>query len=111
MIDFLLVLMYIAVIATLVVTGWSAARSLSLRDHSQRVVNNIPVRRIAWATAALFFLLLIVGFLVGSSAPMTVNGEDYSRWFWLKVSDMFIFTSALLIIIAAVLVVASKRHF
>ena len=48
---------------------------------------------------------LLLFFLVGSSQPMRINGISYTDSFWLKVSDMFIYTS-LLMIIAGMCVVA-----
>ena len=44
--------------------------------------------------------IFIVAFLVASGTAMSVNGKAYPDWFWLKVSDMFIYTSVLLLAIA-----------
>lgn len=46
------------------------------------------------------FGLLVIGFAVGSSTPMLVNGNDYNDWFWLKLSDMFVLASVILLIAA-----------
>jgi len=43
-------------------------------------------------------LLLLVTFLLGSSDPVVTNGERFADVFWLKATDMFIYTSILLII-------------
>ena len=40
----------------------------------------------------LFYLLL------GGSAPMLINGENYADWLWLKLSDMFVITSLLMLV-------------
>ena len=102
MIDFLLIVIYLCLGVTVGLSVWSAIHGLSRRDKSQRVVNHIPVARIALATVALLVLLLLITFLLGSSSPMSVNGERYDYWFWLKASDMFIATALLLIFVAIV---------
>jgi hypothetical protein len=50
-------------------------------------------------------LLLVLTFLFGSPAPMTINGKQYAQTLWLKTADMFIFT-ALAMLVAAVAAVA-----
>jgi len=50
-------------------------------------------------------LLLVLTFLFGSSAPMTINGKQYAQTLWLKTADMFIFT-ALAMLVAAIAAVA-----
>ena len=47
---------------------------------------------------ASFFVTLIVTFLLGSSDPVITNGERFADVFWLKATDMFIYTSILLLI-------------
>ncbi|MCR4852317.1 MAG: hypothetical protein K5893_01845 [Prevotella sp.] len=107
MVDFLLIVMYLALVATLVLAVWSAWHSMKRRDKSQRVVNRIPVMRIVYIVIALLVGLLLLTFLCGSSSPMAVNGDRYDTWFWLKASDMFIVTAIVLIFIAIVGVVIS----
>lgn len=36
--------------------------------------------------------------LLGGSAPMLINGENYADWLWLKLSDMFVITSLLMLV-------------
>jgi hypothetical protein len=43
-------------------------------------------------------LCLVVTFLLGSSSPVMTNGQPFTSKFWLKATDMFIYTSILLII-------------
>ena len=107
MVDLLLIVMYLALAAALVLAFWSAGRSMRRRDKSQRVVNRIPVMRVVCITVALLVVLLVSTFLCGSSAPMAINGHRYDTWFWLKASDMFIFTAIALMIVAVVGVVVS----
>jgi protein-S-isoprenylcysteine O-methyltransferase Ste14 len=69
------------------------------------VVNNVPAARIAYIISGSVVLLLVLTFLLGSSAPMTINGEQYAQTLWLKTADMFIYT-ALIMLIAAIVAVA-----
>lgn len=111
MIDFLLIIMYLALAGAIGFSVWSAIRSLSRRDKSQQVVNRIPVARIAFGTVALLVVLLLITFLFGSASPMSVNGESFDKWFWLKASDMFIATALLLMLLAVVGVVLGITGF
>lgn len=62
------------------------------------------MRKIGYSVAGGTFFILLLTFLLGSSAPMKINGADFTDAFWLRVSDMFV-SSSLLLIVAAVAVV------
>ena len=67
-------------------------------SRSEAVVNGVPVRRIFRITWIGLFALLVLTFALGSSAPMLINGENYADWLWLKLSDMFVITSLLMLL-------------
>jgi Na+/melibiose symporter-like transporter len=100
LIDIELVVMYLVILVTAVVTVGSVIRSLRLRDKSQNSVNNIPVTKIAYVVAALLVVCLLITFLTGSSKPIRLGENMFTNTFWLKATDMFIYSSAILIIIA-----------
>ncbi|WP_455094516.1 hypothetical protein [Prevotella koreensis] len=75
------------------------------RDKSAAVVNNVPAARIAYMVAGGVALALVLTFLLGSSAPMSINGSPYAHTLWLKTADMFIYT-AIAMLVAAVVAVA-----
>ena len=52
------------------------------------------------ATKLWLILLAVLGltFLLGGSDPMLINGENYADWLWLKLSDMFVITSLLMLL-------------
>ena len=56
--------------------------------------------------------IVVFSFLVASGREMLVNGRPYGYWFWLKVSDMFIYTSVILLLvtIAAAIYGATKYY-
>ena len=98
--DVLIVLMVLVLLLALCMIGFSAWRSHRSGSRQDAVVNGVPARKIARITWFSTFGLLVIGFAVGSSTPMLVNGNDYNDWFWLKLSDMFVLASVMLLIAA-----------
>ena len=96
--DIMLWLMYIAVAAALIVTVVSVVRTVRLRTKDDEVVNGVPRTRMAWIVVVAFLLCLVLTFLLGSSEPVRTNGKLFTDAFWLKATDMFIYTSLILII-------------
>jgi uncharacterized membrane protein len=106
--DIMLWLMYIAVVVALVVTVVSVAKTVRLRTKDDEVVNGVPRTRMAWVVGVAFLLCLVLTFVLGSSEPVKTNGELFTDTFWLKATDMFIYTSLILIIGCFVGVVLSR---
>ena len=96
--DLMLWLMYFAVIAAIAVTIASVVKTLRMRTKDDEVVNGVPQARITWTTAFCFVVCLAVTWLLGSSRPLLTNGQLFTSTFWLKTTDMFIYTSIILII-------------
>lgn len=99
-IDILLYIIYGMTLIALGLTVWSGVRSMRQQDKSDTRSNGIPVRRIALITVALLVVTLLLTCLLASTSPLTINGKPFSDKFWLRVSDMFINTSLILIIVA-----------
>ena len=91
-------LMYITVAVALIVTVVSVIKTVRLRTKDDEVVNGVPRTRMAWVVVVAFLLCLVLTFLLGSSEPVRTNGELFTDTFWLKATDMFIYTSLILII-------------
>lgn len=96
--DVMLWLMYIAVFIAIAVTIGSVVKTLKMRTKEDEVVNGVPQTRIAWTTAGCFLLCMVITWLIGSSEPLLTNGELFTSTFWLKTTDMLIYTSIILII-------------
>ena len=96
--DIMLWLMYIAVAAALIVTVVSVLKTVRFRTKDDEVVNGVPRTRMAWIVGIAFLLCLVLTFLLGSSEPVRTNGKLFTDTFWLKATDMFIYTSLILII-------------
>lgn len=98
--DVLLVYMYLLLAVAIVACGVSVAHGLKRRDASEAVTNGVPASRIARGSVALLVCSLLLTFVFGSSEPLKVNGVDFIDTFWLKATDMFIYTSVILIVVA-----------
>ena len=101
-------LMYIAIAVAIIVTIVSVTRTVRLRTKDEEVVNGVPRTRMAWVVVVSFLLCLVLTFLLGSSEPVRTNGALFTDTFWLKATDMFIYTSLILIIGCFVGVVLSR---
>lgn len=97
----LLIAIYVLLAVALLVVGWSALRSLR-RNRSEAVSNGLPVRRMAWGVVALVVVVLVLTCLLASTKPMVINGHTFDNSFWLRISDMLISTSLILIGIAVI---------
>ena len=100
--------LYVLLAVAVVVTAWSAFRSVRMQDPSERIQHGVPTRRIAWFTAAALLLVMLLAWLVGSTKAIYVNGREYNDAFWLRTSDMFIYATAVLLVVAGVCVAVSQ---
>lgn len=97
----LLVFIYLLVAVAVGVAAVSVWHGLKQRDKGELTVNGIPAGKIAVGTAALLVLSLVLTFALGGSSPITVNGKVFADGFWLRLTDMFINTTIVLVIVAA----------
>lgn len=100
-VELLLDSIYILLAMAVMLTGWSAVRSVRLRK-GQHEGGGVPVRGIAWGVFALLVLTLGATALLADVSPMTINGHLYDNATWLRVSDMLINTSAVLMLVAII---------
>lgn len=109
--NLIIILSYLLIIGTLALTIFSLVMAYRNRNKSAAVVNNVPAARIAYIISGGVVALLILTFLFGSSAPMVINGEQYTQTLWLKTADMFIFTAiAMLVVAIAAVAYSSIKH-
>ena len=60
------------------------------------------------ATLVGTLLLALLTFLLGSSAPMHVNGQLFDNGFWLRAADMFIVTSGVMLLAGGIVYAYSE---
>ncbi len=101
---------YLLLIAVVGLTAWSALRTVRLRK-GQDGEERIPARGIAWGVAALLVLTLSATALLADTTPLTINGKTFSDTFWLRVSDMLINTSGVLMLVAIVCALFGMRRW
>ena len=106
--DVMLGLMYLMVAAALGVTAYSVWHGMRTRRKGDDIINGVPAGWIGWCVAICFVVCLAVTFLLGSSAPVVTNGVQFTNVFWLKLTDMFIYTSILLILGCFVSAIVSR---
>ena len=94
--DVLIFLMWLFLIGGIGLAVYSMVKDYR-SSKSEAVVNGVPVRRIFRITWLTLLAVLILTFLLGGSDPMLINGENYADWLWLKLSDMFVITSLLML--------------
>jgi len=87
MIDAILYIIYALLLVVVVLTLWSALRRVRITPLMIGV------------SAGLIVLLLLTYFLADTT-PLMINGQEYADLFWLRVSDMLIWTSIVLMIVA-----------
>lgn len=109
--DVVMVLMMLMVAASAALVVWAVARHFKTANRKEKYDNNIPVRRLGLCVSGGTVAALVITFALGSSAPMKINGTEYADAFWLRVSDMFVCTSALLILAAAAAVVYGSTKY
>ena len=96
--DVVLWLMYLMIAAAVGVTAFSVWHGMRNRRKGDDIINGVPAGRIGWCVAIALVACLVVTFLLGSSSPVVTNGTPFTDVFWLKTTDMFLYTSILLII-------------
>ena len=105
-IDVLLVSIYVLTALTVGLTAWSMLRALRMHN-SERLTMGIPAKRIAWSVALLLAATLALTALTADTQPLNINGHTFDNSLWLRVSDMLINTSIVLIVVAVVCVALS----
>lgn len=97
--DLLIIFMmtlFVAAVCVVVV-----AKVLSLRkNHAPAVVNGVHARRVTWGVIALTTAVMLLSYIFAPSTPILVNRALFDDRFWLSLSNMFVFSSLLLLAIA-----------
>lgn len=108
--DAVIVLGYLITATGVGISLWAVVRALKIRGRGESYDNNIAVKKISYSITIGVLGLLLLTFIAGSSAEMTINGIPFTNQFWLKMSDMFIYTSLILmgVAIGTVIYGASK---
>ena len=94
MIDLILYTIYILLAVGTGLALWSALR-------------HVRVTPLMVGVGAGLLALFALTYLLADTTPLTINGRTFDDVFWLRVSDMLIWTSVVLMLIAALGVIVS----
>lgn len=100
-IDIIIIAMYVLLAVALGVSMWSAWNGVRTRQRRQST-------HIGYITAAAVAALLVLTYATSSTAALRSNGQLFSDTLWLRLADMFIYSSITLIIVCSVIVVIAK---
>ena len=102
--DVLIGYVYLLTAAAVGVAVFSAIHGTRTRSRQGGVENGVPTARINAITWIITALLLAGSFACATTEPIKVNGKLYSETIWLRLSDMFIVTSGVMILLAVIAV-------
>lgn len=102
--DLIIVLAFIFLIAALALVIVSRVHSFKV-GHKIDVVNGVPVRKISWGVFACVVLVMaIFALLWPVSEEIVINGNAYGDGLWMHITNMFVNTSLLLIVVGVVVI-------
>lgn len=100
MVDVLIVLMYIAISVAICSALWSIYYRIRIVGHTSGKVHGIPVRRINIIVISAITLIMLISFIIGDTRPLHINAHTFSDAFWLRMSNMFVFTGVTAVLAA-----------
>jgi hypothetical protein len=107
-IDILLWAVYLLLAASVAMAVWSAVHGVRTHESSADPIAARRTSMIGYATAATVAVVMVVTYLLASTRPVVSNGRLFTDTWWLRCTDMLIFTSILLICVCSVIVVVAK---
>lgn len=109
--DLVLVLMLLMLVSAFAVAVYSKVRSLKI-NHTEAVVNGINGKRITRLVVIFVVLIMVLSFLLLPFNNETIiSGKVFSDEMWLRMANMFVFTSVSLIVAGlAVILYASIKN-
>lgn len=107
--DVILWLMYVLVIATAVLTVWSAIRSAqSSKGNDPAATTGVPGGKITLFTAGLTIVSLVIGWVCGlGEKEFTASDGTVTSAGWVTVVNVFMYSMGILLVAAAVAVAIS----
>ena len=115
LVDVLLGTVYVLLLSAVAAVVWAAAMALR-RRRADKCTPLGGTALTALCVCGATVVLMATTFLASPARPMLINAREYADGFWLRTGDMLIKTSAVLIIVAALLcavcflIAANKRQ-
>ena len=108
LIDIVLWAVYLLLAAALGAAVWSAVHGVLTHESSADPLASRRTSMIGYSTALLVVVVMATTFSVASTAPVVTGGKPFTDALWLRLTDMFIYTSLLLICVCSVIVAIAK---
>lgn len=109
--DALLILMIVLLVVAAIIGIGAVVIGLRKRDSGDKVVNGVPAAKISMLTFGITFLLLVATFVFGSTDSMMINGHQFTDVLALKLTDMFVQTSIVMIVLAVCAVIFGYTRY
>lgn len=109
--DALLILMIALLVVAAIIGFLAVIAGLRKRDSSDKNVNGVPAAKISMITFEFTFVMLLLTFVFGSTDSMTINGHQFSDVVSLKLTDMFVQTSIVMIVVAVAAVIFGYTRY
>lgn len=107
-IDILLYTVYALLSVAVASAIWSALHGVITHERSAEPIANRYPSVFAYITPLLVLLILTISYLTASTKPVVSNGQLFTDTLWLRITDMFVITSILLIVLCSVVIVIVK---
>lgn len=103
--------MIVLLVVAAIIGFLAVIAGLRKRDSSDKNVNGVPAAKISMITFGFTFAMLLLTFVFGSTDSMTINGHQFSDVVSLKLTDMFVQTSIVMIVVAVAAVIFGYTRY
>jgi hypothetical protein len=107
-IDIVLWAVYLLLVVATAVAVWSAIHGVQTHERTDDPLASRRTSMLGYITAGVVAVVLLLTYLLASTQPVVSNGKPFTDTLWLRLTDMFIFSSILLICLCSAIVVAAK---
>lgn len=95
---------------SLLIAVWALIFTARRKGRVEKVVNGVPAARITMIVVAGTLMVLALAFGLGSTESLMVNGKIYDHAVQLRYANMFVATSLIMLLLAAVAVAGGILH-
>ena len=107
--DTLLIYMYVIVTVAVVIMIISIGYSAWRRGWTIKVKCGVPVTAIVVGVLVLLVITMLTTFAMADTNAIAIGGKPYEDTLWLRLSDMFINTTLVLLVVAVLLMVVRRK--
>ena len=89
-----------------------ASKLMSMRkNRASRIVNGIRAKLVTWVATGGTIALLVITFFALPAKSLTINGNPFTETVWIRMTNMCVVTSIVLLIVAVVaLIIGMPRR-